>query len=157
MKQLVKIFPLHENAVLPAFGTKDSAGADLCTTEAFTLSPGETKIVDTGLIVQPPSGFRVDIRPRSGLAAKSQVTVLNSPGTIDRDYCGPTDTIKIILYRATTSQGLCFFNVGDRIAQMVLTETNLWDWSIQTDSNFANQSDRDGLGSTGISTIKDNA
>jgi dUTP pyrophosphatase len=157
LKQLVKIFPLHANAVLPIFGTRDSAGADLCTTEAFTLSPGESKVVDTGLIIQPPPGYRVDIRSRSGLAAKSQVTVHNSPGTIDRDYCGPTDTIKIILYRATTSQGLCFFNVGDRIAQMVITETTSWDWSIQTVADFANCSNRDGLGSTGLSSVTDDA
>lgn len=157
MTKLVKIFPLHENAVLPAFGTSESAGADLCTTEAFTLTPGETRIVDTGLIVQPPVGYRVDIRPRSGLAAKNQVTVLNSPGTIDRDYCGPEDTIKIILYRSTTSQGICYFNVGDRIAQMVLTETIPWNWSVQTTANFAKVSNRDGLGSTGIETLEDNA
>ena len=147
----IEIFPKHTNAILPVFATGESAGADLATVEAFTLNPGETKVVETGLIMRPPRGYRIDIRSRSGLAAKYQVSVLNSPGTIDRDYCGPEDTVKVILTRSSSSEGVCFFNVGDRVAQMVLTETNPWDWSIQTTANFAQKENRDGLGSTGVS------
>ncbi len=148
----IQIFPKHPNAILPIFGTGESAGADLATVEAFTLNPDETKVVETGLIMRPPHGYRIDIRSRSGLAAKYQVSVLNSPGTIDRDYCGPEDTVKVILTRSPSSEGVCFFNVGDRVAQMVLTKTNSWDWSIQTVANFAQKDNREGLGSTGVST-----
>ena len=151
MSNFIKIFSTNSAAILPKLGTMDSAGADLSCIEPFALEPGDVRVVDTGLIMQPPRGFRIDIRPRSGLAAKHGVTVLNSPGTIDRDYCGPEDTIKVILYRSPSAEGVCYFNAGDRVAQMVLTKTYTWNWTIQTTSDFAKTLNRSGLGSTGTS------
>jgi len=152
MSNRIKVCAADPGAILPKLGTSESAGADLCCIEAFALEPGETRVVETGLIMQPPKGYRIDIRSRSGLAAKHGVSVLNSPGTIDRDYCGPDDTIKIILHRSSSSRGVCFFNGGDRVAQMVLTRTNSWNWDVKLDPNFVKTENRTGLGSTGISS-----
>ena len=149
----VRVFKLDPSAILPSFGTPQSAGADLVTPYDFTIFSGETVIVDTGLIMQPPPCFRIDIRPRSGLAAKQGITVLNTPGTVDRDYCGPEDTIKIILHKAASSEDSTVppftdFSKGDRIAQMVLTRTYHWDWHLETSADFAKVENRGGLGST---------
>jgi len=165
MNLTVKISKTIDSAIVPSLGTAESAGADLCTPAAFTIAAGQTRVIDTGLVMQAPPGFRIDIRPRSGLAAKHGLTVLNTPGTIDRDYCGPDDTIKIILHKVekTFDPGRnkvkkafdyseCAFEPGDRIAQMVLTPTYHWDWVLEDNPNFASVVNRDGLGSTGISS-----
>lgn len=106
---------LHEDAIIPHYQTIGSAGLDLHSITAVVLAPGERTIVPTGLTINLPRDTEGQIRPRSGLAAKYGITVLNSPGTIDEDYKGE---LKVILYNAGDST----FSVekGDRIAQLVV-------------------------------------
>jgi len=111
--------PHAEGLPLPAYQTNDAAGLDLMAAvaenEPLTLAPGQYALVPTGLAIALPPGFEAQVRPRSGLAAKHGVTVLNSPGTIDADYRGE---IKVILI----NHGQTAFVVkrGERIAQMVI-------------------------------------
>lgn len=106
---------LSEDAIIPRYQTKGSAGLDLHSIEAATLQPGKYVLVATGLSIDLPENTEGQVRSRSGLAAKHGVQVLNSPGTIDEDYKGE---IKVILYNAGDS----IFTVekGDRIAQLVI-------------------------------------
>jgi len=106
---------LHEDAIIPQYQTIGSAGLDLHSILAATLEPGQRMLVPTGLSINLPKDTEGQIRPRSGLAAKYGITVLNSPGTIDEDYKGE---LKVILYNAGDST----FSVekGDRIAQLVV-------------------------------------
>ena len=109
---------LDPNVEMPEYKTAGSSGVDLMANlhEKITLKSGESCIVPTGLSISLPKDCEVQIRPRSGLAAKSQITVLNTPGTIDSDYRGE---IKVILYNHGKEDFL--INNKDRIAQMVLT------------------------------------
>lgn len=113
----VKRLPHGEGLKLPAYATEDSAGFDLlaAVTTPLTLKPGERKLVPTGLAIALPAGFEAQVRPRSGLALKQGVTVLNSPGTVDADYRGE---VGVILINHGTSDFL--IQRGDRIAQMVV-------------------------------------
>ena len=108
---------LHEDAIIPHYQTIGSAGLDLHSIEATTLEPGERKLVGTGLKINLPKGTEGQVRPRSGLAAKHGITVLNSPGTIDEDYQGE---IKVILLN--TSNSTFSIEKGDRIAQLVVAQ-----------------------------------
>ena len=116
---------------LPAYETKNSAGMDLRANlpeGAITLKPLQRAMIPTGLFMEIPEGYEGQVRPRSGLAAKSGITVLNTPGTIDADYRGE---IKVILINLSDTPFV--INHGDRIAQMVfarceqaqLTETDI--------------------------------
>lgn len=102
---------------LPAYATADSAGMDLLSAEAedVTIDPGKRAMLATGIAIQLPGGFEAQVRPRSGLAAKHGITVLNSPGTIDADYRGE---IKVILVNLG-DQPVTLAR-GERIAQMVV-------------------------------------
>jgi dUTP pyrophosphatase len=103
--------------LVPAYATQNASGADLraAIREALTLAPGASAIVPTGIRVEIPEGFEIQIRPRSGFAAKNQVTVLNTPGTIDGDYRGEICVILI-------NHGKDSFSIEPkmRIAQLVL-------------------------------------
>lgn len=110
----VRIVQLHGDAVIPQYQTPGSAGMDLHAVEDIEVWLGKTAVVRTGIAVAIPSGFEGQIRPRSGLAAKWGVTVLNSPGTIDSDYRGE---IKVIL--VNHGEDLLRIKRGDRIAQIV--------------------------------------
>jgi dUTP pyrophosphatase len=102
---------------LPAYMTAGAAGADVCAAlaEPLTLAPGERALIPTGIALEVPEGYEVQIRPRSGLALKTGVTMLNSPGTIDSDYRGPVGVIVVNLGSEPHT-----IQRGDRIAQMVL-------------------------------------
>jgi dUTP pyrophosphatase len=100
---------------LPSYATAGSAGLDLRAAESFTLMPGAFALVPTGLSIALPENFEAQVRPRSGLAVKHGVTVLNSPGTIDADYRGE---IKVPLINHGTEDFIIVR--GDRIAQMVI-------------------------------------
>tara|TARA_X000001036_G_scaffold438277_1_gene485685 strand:- start:514 stop:954 length:441 start_codon:yes stop_codon:yes gene_type:complete len=108
---------LSKEVKLPKYETSGSSGMDLVanTDEVIHIDPGKTAIIPTGITVAIPSGFEIQIRPRSGLAAKQQISVLNTPGTIDADYRGE---IKVILINLGSKP----FKVekGLRIAQMVI-------------------------------------
>lgn len=99
---------------LPAYATGGAAGMDVVAAEALTLKPGERHAVATGFAMAIPSGYEVQVRPRSGLALKHGVTCLNTPGTIDSDYRGE---VKIIL--ANLGSEPFGISRGDRIAQLV--------------------------------------
>ena len=108
---------LSEKVGLPKYETEGSSGMDLAAhvKEPVEIKPGTTAIIPTGLAVSTPKNFEIQIRPRSGLAAKNQISVLNTPGTIDADYRGE---IKVILINLGTKSYL--IENGARIAQMVL-------------------------------------
>ena len=113
----VQIKKLDPKAKIPEYKTEGASGVDIMALleNKITLDPGESKIIPTGLSIAIPDDLEIQIRPRSGLAAKSNVSVLNTPGTIDSDYRGE---IKIILINHGNEK----FDIknGDRIAQMVL-------------------------------------
>ena len=108
---------LSDKVVLPKYETEGSSGLDLAANinESVEIKPGSTAIIPTGLAVSIPKNFEIQIRPRSGLAAKSQISVLNTPGTIDADYRGE---LKVILINLGAKSFLV--ENGARIAQMVL-------------------------------------
>ncbi|WP_285269830.1 dUTP diphosphatase [Kaistella rhinocerotis] len=110
---------------LPKYQTELSAGMDLYANidESLTLKPFERKLIPTGLFLELPAGFEAQVRPRSGLAIKNGITVLNAPGTVDADYRGEIGVILINL----SSENFTI-NDGDRIAQMVIArhETITW-------------------------------
>ena len=107
----------HPSALLPSYETSGAAGADVYSVQELTIYPGQVKAVDLGFSVGVPEGYELQVRPRSGLALKKQITVLNSPGTIDADYRGP---VKVILMNLGSEP----FDIkpGDRIAQVVLNQ-----------------------------------
>jgi dUTP pyrophosphatase len=112
--------PNGKDLPLPAYATHGAAGLDLRAAEAFTLKSGERALVPTGIAIALPQGFEAQVRPRSGLAVKHGVTVLNAPGTIDADYRGE---IKVPLI----NHGVEDFVIarGDRIAQMVIAPVTI--------------------------------
>ena len=118
VKVLIK--KLNPSVQLPSYKTKGASGVDLmaCIEKSINLEPGKSCLVPTGLSVAFPEDYEIQIRPRSGLAAKNNISVLNTPGTIDSDYRGE---IKIILFNHGNKNFL--INNRDRIAQMVLTPT----------------------------------
>ena len=113
----MQIKRLVPNAVIPSFQTPGAAGADVYAVEDVDIQPGKTQTVGLGFAVAVPKGFELQVRPRSGLAFKHSVTVLNTPGTIDSDYRGE---VRVILI----NHGDKVFRVctGDRIAQVVLAK-----------------------------------
>jgi dUTP pyrophosphatase len=119
IKVEVQRLPHGEGLALPAYQSADAAGLDLLAavpeTAPVTLDPGKHALVPTGLIIALPRGYEAQVRPRSGLAAKHGVTVLNAPGTIDADYRGEVSVLLI-------NHGEAPFTIrrGERIAQMVI-------------------------------------
>ena len=115
VKILVKKF--DKNIKLPSYKTSGSSGMDLvaCVKNKITINPGKTAMIPSGIAVAMPKNYEIQIRPRSGLAAKKGISVLNTPGTIDSDYRGE---IKIILINLSKKSFLV--KSGDRIAQMIL-------------------------------------
>lgn len=130
--------------VTPEYKTEGAAGMDLCSAERYCLAPGEYHAFNTDISIQLPPGVEAQIRPRSGLAAKHGVTVLNAPGTIDNDYIG---LIKVILINQ--GEESIIFNVGDRIAQMVIAKVVVGRFQEVNELDDTARGEG-GLGSTGI-------
>lgn len=128
---------------LPKYETKGSAGLDIKSIEELTINPGERKLVKTGLFLEIPEGYEVQVRPRSGLALKKGVTVLNSPGTIDADYRGEVGVI--LINHSDESYDII---IGDRIAQMVFAKVEQADW-LETEEMSETERGEGGFGSTG--------
>lgn len=107
-----------EGAVVPEYKTTGAAGADVCAflQEPVVIKSGKFAMVPTGLFFEIPEGYEIQVRPRSGLAAKNGVTVLNTPGTIDSDYRGE---VKVILINLGEKDFV--INNGDRIAQLIIS------------------------------------
>ncbi|MAP99780.1 MAG: dUTP diphosphatase [Flavobacteriaceae bacterium] len=131
---------------LPKYETLFSAGMDLRANlkESIILKPLQRKVIKTGLFISLPKGYEAQIRPRSGLAIKKGITVLNSPGTIDADYRGE---IGVILINFSNSD----FDIksGDRIAQMVIAKYQTISWKLTDSLDNSLRGDK-GFGSTGI-------
>ena len=147
-KVKVKLVPM-EHAVglpLPKYATSLSAGMDLSAAleDALELGPGDRILVPTGLSIALPPGYEAQVRPRSGLAVKYGVTVLNSPGTIDADYRGE---IKVALI----NHGKEPFTIerGMRVAQMVVEKHEHIEWEVVKDLEETERGDG-GFGSTGV-------
>jgi dUTP pyrophosphatase len=135
----------QQGAMLPVYKTDGAAGADVCafTQEDIVIASGKTALVPTGLCFEIPFGYEVQVRPRSGLAAKNGVTVLNTPGTIDSDYRGE---VKVILINL----GETDFTIhnGDRIAQIIVAPVTQGKF-VQVDSLSETERGAGGFGSTG--------
>lgn len=130
---------------LPSYSTPAAAGMDLRAnlTEPFVLKPLERTLVPTGLFLEIPIGFEAQIRPRSGLAFKNGITVLNTPGTIDADYRGE---VKVILVNLSNQEFI--INDGERIAQMVIAKHEQAVWK-QVDQLIETERGAGGFGHTG--------
>ncbi len=147
-KIAVKRLPHHGDLPLPAYQTPGSAGMDLTAAigaeETIVLKPGERRAVPTGLAIALPQTLEAQIRPRSGLALKSGITCLNTPGTIDSDYRGE---IQVILINLSDKD----FQIkrGDRIAQMIIAPVMQIGWT-EVDDLDETARGAGGFGSTGV-------
>ncbi|REJ82849.1 MAG: dUTP diphosphatase [Bacteroidetes bacterium] len=135
----------NSSHALPAYETEHAAGMDLRAnlSEAIIIEPMERALVPTGLFLEIPPGFEAQVRPRSGLAAKKGVTVLNSPGTIDADYRGEVKVILVNLSRETFT-----VNDGERIAQLVVAPHAKVEWENGIELSETSRGSG-GFGSTG--------
>ena len=142
---IVKIINKSKNE-LPKYETLFSAGMDLRANleESIILKPFQRLVVKTGLFISLQQGYEAQIRPRSGLALKKGVTVLNSPGTIDADYRGEIGVILINL-----SDSDFEINTGDRIAQMIIAKHETIEWEAVDKLDDSVRGDK-GFGSTGV-------
>ena len=142
--------PQTTDLPLPAYATDGSAGMDLfAAVEAeLTIPPSETVLVPTGCSIQLPEGFEAQVRPRSGLAIKHKIGILNSPGTIDSDYRGE---IKVIL--SNFGKDPFVIRRGDRIAQMIVQRYARVEWE-EVKSLDETVRGGGGFGHTGVSSIK---
>lgn len=133
------------NHRLPEYATPGSAGMDLKanTTEPIVLKPLERQMVPTGIHIQLPEGYEAQIRPRSGLAAKYGISIVNAPGTVDADYTGE---IKVILINLSNENFV--INPGERIAQMVVARYERVEWD-EVATLDETERGEGGFGSTG--------
>ncbi|MBN1411503.1 MAG: dUTP diphosphatase [Spirochaetales bacterium] len=143
----IKVIINGDKSMLPEYQSDSASGADLKAniTEDIILKPLERAIVPTGLRVQIPDGFEAQVRPRSGLAVKHGITVLNTPGTIDADYRGE---VKVILINLNNNEYT--IKRGDRIAQIVFSRVEKADFILSTQEIDKTQRGEGGFGSTGL-------
>jgi len=139
----VKVLKSGGYEELPKYATPGSAGLDLRSTKTVVLKPHGRALVPTGLCIALPEGYEVQIRPRSGLALKKGITVLNSPGTVDADY---RNEIGVILFNTTDE--LITIEKGDRIAQMVVNKIEQLNWIEVGELDETER--KDGFGHTGL-------
>jgi dUTP pyrophosphatase len=135
----------NSNNALPNYQTALAAGMDICAflDDVITLQPMQRYAVPTGIFIEIPAGFEVQLRPRSGLAFKQGITLLNSPGTIDADYRGEIKVLVINL-----SNEIQKINSGERIAQMVVAKHETIQWN-QVEYLEESERGQGGFGSTG--------
>lgn len=147
MNKVVVKIQLDKGAVVPVYSSSQAAGADICAclvNGPMVIKPHCWAMVPTGLRFSIPEGYEIQVRPRSGLAAKKGITVLNAPGTIDSDYRGE---VKVILINHSNED--FEINHGDRIAQMVLSSHCVSDFNVVTSLDETTRGEG-GFGSTGI-------
>lgn len=150
MKIPIHQLPHGEGLPLPEFASEHAAAMDLRAAipsdEVWSLLPGQRRLVPTGLSMAIPFGFEGQVRPRSGLALKHGVTVLNAPGTIDADYRGEVAVVLI-----NHGEGPFEIRRGDRIAQLLIAPVSTWDWEPQSEAAALGATLRGGggYGSTG--------
>lgn len=144
MKKLgVKVKILNPDAIIPKYQTEEAAGFDLHSVEEKTVKAGEREVIKTGLAVALPKGYELQVRPRSGLALKNGITVLNTPGTVDSDYRGE---LMVILFN--TSKEDFAVKKGERIAQAIIKEILQADFAVVEELDSTERG-AGGFGSTG--------
>ncbi|MBD3869761.1 MAG: dUTP diphosphatase [Acidobacteria bacterium] len=143
---LIRHLPHAEGLPLPAYATDGAAGADLCAAvdEELTIRPGERAAVPTGLVLEIPDGHEGQVRPRSGLAIRAGLTIVNAPGTIDSDYRGELKVLLVNLGLEPVS-----ISRGDRIAQLLVAPVTRASF-IETEDLTASDRGDGGFGSTGV-------
>ena len=143
---VLKIQRLQHNKILPEYKTEGAAGMDLCAaiSEPIELKPLERKLIPTGLHIALPVGYEAQVRPRSGLALKHGITVLNTPGTIDADYRGDIGVILINLSNEPFE-----IKPGERIAQLVIAKYEQISWE-QVEVLDETERGSGGYGHTGV-------
>lgn len=141
----IPITALTENAVIPSYAYPGDAGMDLRATETVMLAPFQRALVSTGIAIAIPEGYAGFVQPRSGLAVKRGITVLNTPGLIDSHYRGE---IKVCLINMDPKNGFVI-NEGDRIAQLVIQKVETVEWDV-VDTLDATERGEGGFGSSGI-------
>lgn len=135
---------VHPDARIPEYAHSGDSGMDLYSVEDVELAPGETKLVKTGLQVSMPKGFEAQVRPKSGLAAKFGVTVLNTPGTVDSGYRG-----EVMVILANLGREKYKVEKGKKIAQMVITRVE--EAEVEEAEELDSTTRKDGgFGSTGL-------
>jgi len=144
MEYVLKVKRLHKNARIPAYAHAGDAGLDVFASAEVNIPPGESALIPTGICIELPSGTEAQIRPRSGLALKHQITVLNSPGTIDAGYRGEIGVILI-----NHSRQVFKVEVGMKIAQMVVQPVLHVKVETSEDLGITTRGEQ-GFGSTGL-------
>lgn len=143
----VLISTTDDTVPIPAYSHPGDAGADLTTREAVTIAPGERATVRTGVCIALPAGYVALVHPRSGLAAKHGVTIVNAPGTVDAGYRGE---IRVTLLNTDARESVDFA-VGDRIAQLVIQRVELARF-VRVASLPGSHRGESGFGSTGTAS-----
>lgn len=147
MKVFFKKYNRDLPVIIPEYKTDGSAGMDLCSSSVskIIIKSGESELIPTNIILQIPTGYEAQIRPRSGLALNHGITVLNSPGTVDSDYRGE---VKVLLINHSKEDFT--INFGDRIAQMIIAK---YERASLLESDLISETKRGegGYGSTGVS------
>lgn len=139
----LKVKRLSPAAIIPRYGHEGDAGLDLCAAEAVNIAPGKSLLIRTGIAIELPVGTEAQIRPRSGLALKHRITVLNSPGTIDQGYRGEIGII--LINHGDTAFGI---EIGTRIAQLIVKPVSTVEIE-ETSSLSDSTRGSEGFGSTG--------
>ena len=140
----MRVKKLNENATIPAYQSDGASGFDLHASQSAEIKAGGVCVVKTGLAFEIPRGFEIQVRPRSGLAFKNGISVLNTPGTIDSDYRGE---VMVILFNFGKEDFK--INKGDRIAQAVLSQIFVADFSVSDELGGTERGEK-GFGSTGV-------
>ena len=141
----LKVKKLEDNAIVPKFHSSGAAGFDFHSLDSVNIPSGQTVVLRTGIALDIPEGYEIQIRPRSGLSAKTKIRVANAPGTIDSDY---KKEIMIILDNVSNNQAENYkINSGERIAQGVLKKCEEFEI---VETPVISVTNRGGLGSTGI-------
>ena len=140
----IQITKIKDNAITPKYAHEGDAGVDLYSTEEYVLKPGERVLVSTGIKIAVPKGYEAQVRPKSGLALKSGISVLNTPGTVDSGYRGEVGVIAINL-----SQEEYKIETGKKIAQMVINKIEEAEFE-EVDNLDETTRNEGGFGSTGL-------
>jgi dUTP pyrophosphatase len=141
---VVKIKKLHPDAIVPQYAHEGDSGADLFSTIDYVLQPMERKAIPTGVSAEIPKGFELQVRPKSGLALKNGITVLNTPGTIDFGYRGEIHAILINLGSEPYS-----IKIGQKVAQLVAAPVAYARFEVVEELSETSRGDG-GFGSTGL-------
>jgi len=139
----IKITKIKENAIIPKYAHEGDAGVDLYSTEDYVLKPGERVLVSTGIKIAVPKGYEAQIRPKSGLALKNGISIVNTPGTVDAPYRGEIGIIIINL-----GQEEYKIEKGKKIAQMVINKVEEAEFE-EVDELDETTRNEGGFGSTG--------